>query len=243
MKTILITGASRGIGKETAILFAKKRYNVIINYNKSGDEALKIKDELNNKGYSVRAIKADVSNRNEVNEMINEILNIFGSIDVLVNNAGIAGYSLFTEITENEWDNIINVNLKGLFNCTQEVLKIMIKNKKGKIINISSVWGIIGASCEVHYSASKAGVIGLTKALAKEVGLSGIQVNCIAPGVIETDMLNEFTDEDKKQILSEIPMNKFGGIEDISKLIYFLASEKSSYITGQVISPNGGFVI
>jgi len=243
MKTALVTGASRGIGRETARIFAENKYNVIINYNKSVQQAINFEFMLKEKGFSAVAIKADVSNRNEVNEMVKKGIKLFESIDVLVNNAGIAGYSVFSDISEDDWDEMININLKGVFNCSQEVLKSMIKTKNGKIINLSSIWGMVGASCEVHYSTAKAGIIGFTKALAKEVGLSNIQVNCVAPGVIDTDMIDGFNLDEKKQLMEEIPMKRFGSPEEIAKLIYFIATNEASYLTGQVISPNGGYVI
>ena len=167
----------------------------------------------------------------------------FGHIDVLVNNAGIAQQKMFTEITEQDWKKMFSVNIDGMFNCTQLALRDMIKRHKGKIINVSSIWGIAGASCEVHYSASKAAVIGFTKSLAKELGPSGIQVNCVAPGVIETDMNKNLDDLTIKEIINETPLERIGTPRDIANTILFLAQDASDFITGQVISPNGGFVI
>lgn len=238
MKTVLITGASRGIGAATAALFKQHGYNVIINYNNSYDKA-----ELLAKEIGAIALKADVSDKSQVEAMFSEIKKTFGGVDVLVNNAGIAQIKLFSDITEEEWDKMFDTNVKGMFNCTKAALSHMIHQKNGKIINISSMWGITGASCEVHYSASKAAVIGFTKALAKELGPSGICVNCVAPGVIKTDMCKDLTDEDIDALKEETPLEKIGEPSDIAKTILFLADSSGDFITGQVISPNGGLVI
>lgn len=242
-KTVLITGASRGIGRATASLFAESGYNVLINYNKSEKEALNIFESLKDKGYSVDIYKADVSNVNEVNLMVKHCIGRFGKIDVLINNAGISKDKLFTDITFEEWHEMMNVNLNSIFYTTQASLKYMISEHRGKIINISSIWGMVGGSYEVHYSTSKAAIIGMTKALAKEVGPSNIQVNCIAPGVIKTDMLNDVSDEILETLRDETPLMRLGTPKDIAHCALFLASDNSNFITGQVISPNGGFVI
>lgn len=239
MKTVLITGASRGIGKSIALEFDKKGYNVVINYNSSKDEALKLCAELQ----SAIAIKADVSKADEVNAMVNKALEEFSHIDVLVNNAGIAKQQLLSDVTEEEFDRMYQVNLKGMFLTCKAVLPQMIKRQSGKIINLSSIWGMVGASCEVPYSAMKAGVIGFTKALAKEVGLSNINVNCVAPGVILTDMNANLSDETLNGLKEESALEKLGTPLDIAKAVCFLASEDADFITGQVLSPNGGFVI
>ena len=242
-KTVIITGASRGIGRETALLFAKNEYNVVINYNKSEEQALLLENEINSKGKSAVAIKADVSNMNEVKAMIDETLKHFKSIDVLVNNAGIAEQKMFCDITENDWEDMLKVNVTGMFNTCKCVMPFMIHKKEGKIINVSSIWGLVGASCEVHYSTSKAAIIGFTKALAKELGPSNIKVNCVAPGVINTDMNANLDMETIDTLKEETPLGTIGKPIDIANAIYFLASDKSNFITGQVISPNGGFVI
>lgn len=242
-KTALITGATRGIGNEIAKTFAMDGYNVVINYLNSEEVAENLCRQLYEKGYNAMKVKADVSNREEVDMMIKAIHNKFGDVDVLVNNAGIAQQKLFTEISDLDWDRIFDVNVKGVFNCSQLVLPKMIQNKRGKIINISSMWGLTGASCEVHYSASKAAVIGLTKALAKEVGPSNIQVNCVAPGVINTDMNSDLDERDIEAIKEQTPLGKIGSAEDIAETVLFLASDKANFITGQIISPNGGMVI
>ncbi|MBP0979517.1 MAG: SDR family oxidoreductase [Oscillospiraceae bacterium] len=242
-KTVLVTGASRGIGKEIGILFAQKNMNVIFNYCYNKEKATQIVDNLNNNGARAVALKADVSQKSEVEKMIKKANNIFGEIDILINNAGISQQKLFTDISENDWNRMFDINIKGIYNCTQAVLPAMIRKQSGKIINISSIWGLVGASCEVHYSASKAAVIGLTKALAKELGPSKIQVNCVAPGVIETQMLDNLSPDDIKNLKYETPLGIIGKPSDIANTVYFLASDLADFITGQVISPNGGFVI
>ncbi|MGL5752700.1 MAG: elongation factor P 5-aminopentanone reductase [Paraclostridium sp.] len=242
-RTVLVTGASRGIGKAIATLFAQNEYNVLINYNNSEAEAIKLYNELKSEGYSVDTYKADVSKKEEVNMMINYCIGQFEKIDVLINNAGISRTNLFTDISYDEWDEVMNTNLNGVFYTTKKALQYMIPEMSGKIINISSIWGMVGGSYEVHYSASKAAVIGMTKALAKELGPSNIQVNAIAPGVIQTEMLNNLSDETLEMLREETPLMKLGTVEDIAHCALFLASDKSNFITGQVISPNGGFVI
>ena len=237
MRTVLITGSSRGIGAETARLFAKKGYHVYINYNQSENAALALLDEL--KAYSVELIKADVSKSSEVKRMFREI----DGIDILVNNAGIAQTKLFTDITDDDWNHMISSNLSSAFYCCREALPYMIRRHFGRIINISSMWGQVGGSCEVHYSAAKAGIIGLTKALAMEEGLSGITVNCIAPGVIKTDMTSNLSEDDFTALKNETPTNSIGTPFDIARTVLFLASDYSSFITGQVLGVNGGFVV
>ncbi|TQQ84425.1 SDR family oxidoreductase [Peptacetobacter hominis] len=243
MKTAIITGASRGIGKCTAELFARNGYNVIINYNSSEKEAKELENKLLSEGLNVSAYKADVSKSYEVDKMINYCIEKYGKIDVLVNNAGISQDKLFTDITDEEWEKMMSVNVTGVFNCTRATLKHMIWEKSGKIINISSMWGVVGGSCEVHYSTSKAAVIGMTKALAKEVGPSNITVNAIAPGVILTDMSLYYGDEVLEELRQETPLMKNGQPEDIANMALYLASDKADFITGQVFNINGGFVI
>ncbi|HEK5019961.1 TPA: SDR family oxidoreductase [Clostridioides difficile] len=242
-KIVLITGGARGIGKAMSKAFAKEGYNVLVNFNKSENEAKELYTILNEKNFSVKLFKADISNREDVEDMVDYCIKEFGGLDVLVNNAGVSQDKLFTDITDEDWDNMMNINLKGSFYCSQVALKYMISEKKGNIINISSIWGISGASCEVHYSITKAGIIGMTKALAKEVGPSNIRVNSIAPGVINTDMLSGYNEEDIDALVEETPLMRLGTPEDIANCAIFLASDKSNFITGQVISPNGGFVI
>ena len=242
-KTVLITGASRGIGKATAELFAEKGWNVLINYLNSEEAALALRQKLNLTLGTAEVFKADVSKLSQVEQLVAYGLERFGDIDVLVNNAGLAQTGLFGEITEAEWDAVLAVNLKGVFNCCQSVLPVMLRKKRGKIINVSSIWGMVGASCEVSYSTAKAGVIGLTKALSKELGPSNIQVNCVAPGIIETEMLKHLSPEEMAELKTETPLQKIGQPRDVANTISFLASAEADFITGQVISPNGGFVI
>ncbi len=241
--TVIITGASGGIGSATAILFAEKGWNVVINYFKSGEAAKMLSSSLASRGHNVMTFFADVSDKSQVERMIYEVERRYGRIDALVNNAGISQQMLFTDITERDLDKMLDINLKGPFFCSQAVLPGMIHQKSGKIVNVSSVWGVVGASCEVHYSAAKAGLIGLTKALAKEVAPSGIQVNCVAPGIIETPMNNNLTADELTDFVNEIPLGRMGEASEVAQLIYFLCSDSADYITGQVISQDGGIAI
>lgn len=235
-KTVVITGAAKGIGRQIALDFKDAGYNVCITYNKSSKNAEDLKQN-----YGIDIYKLDVTDKFNIDIVISNIVAKYGRIDCLVNNAGVADYSVFTDITEEQFMDVINTNLTGVFNITKSVLnKTMINQKEGSIINISSVWGITGGACEVHYSSSKAGVIGMTKALAKELGLSNITVNSIAPGVIKTDMISSFSEEDLKALEEQIPLNRIGNPEDISGMTVFLASDKAKYITGQVIAIDGG---
>lgn len=244
MKTALITGASRGIGTACAIALAKCSYNILLNYNNSEEKALNLAKILaDNYAVEVLCVKADVSDKAQVDEMVKTAIDRFSTIDVLVNNAGVSLEKLFTDTTLDEWDKVISTNLTSVYNVTHAVLPTMISKHSGSIINISSMWGQVGASCEVAYSASKAGVIGLTKALAKEVAPSNIRVNCVAPGVIMTDMMSGFSDEDLALIKEEIPLGDFGTAKNVADTVSFLASDKAQYITGQVIGVNGGMVI
>lgn len=236
MKNVLITGGTKGIGEACAELFAKKNYRVFIIYREDDEKAKQMEKEL-----SCIAYKADICRNDEINRITDDIYKNYGAVDVLVNNAGIAQQKLFIDITEQEWKRMLDVDLNGVYNVTNAVLKKMITRNKGVIVNVSSIWGQCGASCEVHYSAAKAGVIGFTKALAKEMGLSGIRVNCIAPGMIDTPMNAYFSKEDIDDICSEIPMGRMGTAKECAELIYFLSSDDSSYITGQVIGINGGW--
>ena len=241
-KTALVTGGAKGIGEAICVELAKDGYNIALNYNSSEKEAFSLKEKLST--YTdIEIFKADISDSQQVNTMFNKIEKHFGGVDILVNNAGIAQQVLFTEITDEMWQKMIGVNLTGAFNCCRRALPYMINQKNGSIVNIASMWGEVGASMEVHYSASKAGLIGLTKALAKEVGLSGITVNAVSPGVVLTDMMSQFSDEDKKVLADETPMGVLGKAEDIASAVSFLVSEEARFITGQVLSVNGGFVI
>lgn len=243
MRNVLITGASRGIGAETARLFAENGDNVFINYNSSEKSALALYNELKEKGYSVNTVKADVSVPDEVGKMFDEIETLCGGIDVLVNNAGIAQTKLFTDITDDDWNRMVGINLNGVFYCCRRAIPYMVHNHFGRIVNISSMWGQVGGSCEVHYSAVKAAVIGLTKGLAMEEGLSGITVNCIAPGVIKTDMTSNLSEDDFNALKDETPTGTLGTPYDVARAVLFLASDNSSFITGQVLGVNGGFVV
>jgi 3-oxoacyl-[acyl-carrier protein] reductase len=243
MPTVIVTGASRGIGRAIATLFAHHHYKVLLNYHASGEQALELTSALQSQGSAVIPFQADVSVAAQVNAMVDYCQNHFGPIEILINNAGIAHTALFTETSEAEWDRLMAVNLKGVFLCTQAVLRQMLPRKQGKIINIASIWGMVGGSCEVSYSAAKAGVIGLTKALAKELGPSHIQVNCIAPGVIATDMLADYNEAELRALQDRTPLGRLGSPADIAACALFLASDAANFITGQVISPNGGFVI
>lgn len=241
--TVLITGASRGIGRACALAFAKEGFCIAANYCTHEKEALSLREEIRAAGAACEIFRADVADRAEVDSMVRGVSGAFGTVNVLVNNAGMAQQKLFTDITEEEWRRMFDVNVTGMFHCTQAVLPGMIQKKRGKIVNISSIWGISGASCEVHYSASKAAVIGFTKALAKEVGPSGIQVNCVAPGVVDTDM-NAALDQGTREMLKEeTPLGLLGTPEDIAQAVLFLAGDGAKFITGQVLSPNGGIVI
>ena len=240
-KVVIITGASRGIGREIAKRLAKKGLKVIANYNKSEKKAEKLKFELGQEKISIDIVKADVSKREDVKKLVKYTLDKYNKIDVLINNAGISEYKLFTEETDKDWNKIINTNLYSAFAMSQEVIPNMVHNKSGLIINISSAWGVVGGSLEVVYSISKAGMDGMTKALAKELGPSNIRVNSIAPGMIYTKMNEKFTEEELKKIKEEIPLGAIGEASDISKCIEWLIEDK--YTTGQVISINGGWII
>lgn len=241
MKTAIVTGGSRGIGAAIVKMLAKEGYNVIINYNRSEEIAKRMKEEFTSKGYSVETFQADVSKREEVKELVEFTIQKFGKIDVLINNAGISQTKLFTDITEEDWNNMLNIDLNSVFHMTQEVVPYMIHEKQGCIINISSIWGMIGASCEVHYSVAKAGVDAMTKSLAKELGPSNIRVNSIAPGIIDTDMNRYLSSEELEQITEEIPLGKIGNTSAIAKCAKWLMED--DYTTGQIISINGGWNI
>ncbi len=241
--TVVITGASRGIGKAAAQAFARQGYRTALICRNSAGEMQRLAHQLREQGTDAECYLCDVSSFAQVKAVSEQILQRFGRVDVLVNNAGISQIRLFSDITEEDWDRMFDVNVKGIFNFCRHLLPQMISRKSGKIINISSMWGIQGASCEVHYSASKAAVIGFTKALAQEVGPSGITVNCVAPGVIDTDMNAGLDAEDLKRLADEIPLERIGTPRNVADMIMFLASEKAEYITGQVFSVNGGMVL
>ena len=239
-KVVVVTGGSRGIGESIVKELAISGYNVVLNYNKSEEKAIKIKQELADKGITIEIFKADVKKREQVKELIDFTISKFGTIDVLVNNAGISQIKLFTDITDEDWNNMIQTNLTSAFYTTQETLKYMISKKQGCIINISSIYGITGASCEVHYSAAKAGLDGMTKSLAKELGPSNIRVNSVAPGAIDTDMNAFLTQEEKEELNKEIPLERMGKPEEVASCVKWLI--ENEYTTGQVISVNGGWL-
>lgn len=242
-KTVLITGASRGIGRGIAKKFAANHYNVIINYFERKDMAESLFEEITAMGSEALVVQADVSDRTQVQEMIRRANERFGTIDVLINNAGIAEMKLFTDIEPNYWDRIFDVNVKGMFNCSHLIVPQMLSQKRGKIINISSVWGLVGASTETHYSATKGAVNAFTKALAKELGPSNITVNAVAPGAVYTDMISELGDEILDYVRNDTPLGELGTVEQVADMVYFLADTTGDFITGQIISPNGGYVI
>lgn len=236
-KVVLITGGSRGIGREIAITLAQKGCLVIANYNKSEEQAKKLKQENTN----IEIFKADVSKREEVHKMVEEIIRGYHRIDVLINNAGISESKMFTDVTDEDWNKIINNDLYSAFCTTQEVITSMINRKEGCIINISSIWGLVGSSCETIYSIAKAGIDAMTKSLAKEMGPSNIRVNSIAPGIIDTDMNKCYNQREIEDIKEKIPLEKIGKTSDIAKCVNWLIEDE--YTTGQVISINGGWVI
>lgn len=240
-KVIIITGASRGIGRETAKLLAKNGHTVIANYNKSAEKAKELQEELKKENINIDIYKADVSKREECKALVEHTIKKYKKIDVLINNSGISLWEPFTDLTDEKWEKIMKTNLYSAIAMTQETIKYMIHEKQGCIINISSIWGMVGASCEVAYSVTKAGMDGLTKALAKELGPSNIRVNSVAPGMIETKMNSKFTPEEIKEIKGEIPLGKIGKATDIAKTINWLIEDE--FTTGQIISPNGGWVI
>jgi len=243
MKTAVITGASRGIGAAIAVSFAKSGFKVVINYNKSEERARSLCKILNDT-YPTEAvcIKADVSTPEGAKKLISESVSAFGDIDVLVNNAGIAQQKLFTDITDEDWQAMIATNLSSVFYLCREATPFMVSKKSGSIVNISSIWGQEGGSCEVHYSAAKAGVIGLTKALSKELAPSGITVNCVCPGVIKTDMLSSLTEDDLKALAEETPVGRLGTPKDVADAVFYLATS-SGFVTGQVLGVNGGLYV
>jgi len=242
-KTAVVTGGSRGIGRAIALLLAEKGANVVVNYTSNSEAALEVVKKIEGMGAAAMAVKADVSKSEQVENLVNEVLNTFGSIDILINNAGITRDNLIIRMSEQEFDEVLTTNLKGAFICTKAVSKVMIKQKSGKIINVSSVVGIIGNAGQSNYAAAKAGLIGFTKSMAKELAKRGINVNAVAPGFIETDMTSKLSDKVKEEFANNIPLARIGKPEDIAKAVLFLSSEYSDYITGQVINIDGGMVM
>ncbi|CAL27764.1 3-oxoacyl-[acyl-carrier-protein] reductase [Staphylococcus carnosus] len=239
-KSALVTGASRGIGRSIALQLADEGYNVAVNYAGNKEKAEAVVEEIKGKGVEAFAIQANVANPDEVKDMIQEVVSQFGSLDVLVNNAGITRDNLLMRMKEQEWDDVIDTNLKGVFNCIQKATRQMMKQRSGAIINLTSVVGAVGNPGQANYVATKAGVIGLTKTAARELASRGITVNAVAPGFIVSDMTDALSDELKDQMKSQIPLGRFGEDTDIANTVAFLASDKAKYITGQTIHVNGG---
>jgi 3-oxoacyl-[acyl-carrier protein] reductase len=242
-KNAIITGASRGIGRAIALAFAKNGANVVINYRSNDEQAESLVKEIESYGVKAIKVKGDISNYSESEVLINTAISELKTIDILINNAGITKDGLFMRMKEEDFDSVINTNLKGTFNTSKAIISHMLKARSGRIINISSVVGVIGNSGQANYAASKAAVIGLTKSLAKEVGSRGITVNAIAPGFIQSDMTEVLSDKVKETMLSNIPLKTFGKGEDVANLAMFLASDMASYITGQVVHVDGGMVM
>ena len=242
-KCAVVTGAAKGIGKAIALKLASSGVNIVLNYRSSEDKAIETEKEILSLGVEVLRIKGDISKPNDVENLIDCAKNKFGKIDIMVNNAGITKDTLLLRMKEEDFDTVIDVNLKGVFNCLKTITPVMVRQKYGKIINLSSVVGISGNAGQVNYSASKAGVIGMTKSLAKEVGSRGITVNAVAPGFIETDMTDVLGDRFKEEAKKSIPLKRLGKAEDVAEVVAFLASDSANYITGQVIHVDGGMVM
>ncbi|MEA4815864.1 MAG: SDR family oxidoreductase [Lachnospiraceae bacterium] len=240
--TVFISGSSRGIGKAIALLFAEKGYNVIINASKSKEELIETQNEIKNKGGSCHCTLCDVSDYEACKRMFEEIKLVYPMPGIIINNAGISEWGLFTDMSPHKWQRLLNVNINSVLNCTHIALPEMVKNKSGIIVNISSIWGETGASCEAVYSASKGAINSFTKSMAKELGPSGIRVNAIACGVIDTKMNSSFDKSEKAALAEEIPLMRFGTPEEVAKLAFFLATEDSSFLNGQVITLDGGMI-
>lgn len=242
-KTAIITGASRGIGAEIARKFAADGAKVVVNYSGSQEKAEAVVADIKANGGEAFAVKADVSNAESVKAMVDETMKTFGSVDILVNNAGITRDNLMMRMKDDEWDDVININLKGVFICTKAVTRQMMKQRSGRIVNIASIVGVMGNAGQANYVAAKAGVIGLTKTTARELASRGITANAVAPGFITTDMTEQLTEEVQKAMMGQIPLGRFGAPEDVAKAALFLASDDASYMTGQTLHLDGGMVM
>lgn len=242
-KTAIITGAARGIGKSIALKLAKLGCNIVVNYSSSEEEAAAVVSEIEQLGVKALAIKADVSVSTEVESMLKKVIEEFKTVDILINNAGITRDNLILRMKEQDFDKVIDINLKGTFNCLKQVTPIMLKKRSGVIINTSSVIGIVGNAGQANYAAAKAGILGLTRSAAKELGSRGIRVNAVAPGFIQTNMTEVLSDKIKQNILNNIPLKRLGEPEDVANVVAFLCSDYASYITGQVINVDGGMVV
>jgi Dehydrogenases with different specificities (related to short-chain alcohol dehydrogenases) len=240
--TALVTGASRGIGAAAAVLLAEEGMHIVVHYHAARDKAEATARACERRGARATVVRADLRDRAELDRLKGELDAAGLSPDILVNNAGVSHYGLFTDVTEQDWDDVVGVNLKGMFRLTQLLAPAMVGRRYGRIINVSSVWGVAGASCEVLYSLTKGGVNAFTKALAKELAPSGVTVNAVAPGAVETDMMRDFSEDELAALRAEIPAGRLARPEEIASLIRFLASPESGYITGQIISPNGGWL-
>lgn len=242
-ETVLITGSARGIGKDTALLFGKQGFQVAVHCRQNRQLAEDVANQIRQNGGKALVFCADVSREEEVNKLFEQIEEQFGDVTILVNNAAVSSQQLFTELSAEEWNVLYGVNIKGVMQVTQRALPGMIRRQSGKIVNLSSIWGLTGASCEVGYSVTKAAIIGFTKALAKELGPSNIQVNCVAPGVVDTDMNAHLDEQTLTALKEETPLGRIASPQEIAQTIFFLTSPQASFITGQVLSPNGGMVI
>ncbi len=242
-KSVIITGATRGIGRACALQFAKMGWRVTGSYVKSEQAAQELEQEIKKMGGACQCMQADLRDSGAVERMVKLAQMAYGTPDAIVCNAGIAQQKLFSDITEEDWDSMFDINTKGVYRVIHAALPMLLSEQKGSIVTVSSIWGQTGGSCEVHYSASKAAVIGMTKALAKELGLSGIRVNCVAPGVIDTDMNRMHGADVMQELAEETPLGKNGTPEEVAEAIYWLASEQARFVTGQVLGVNGGFYI